>query len=195
MDEQTTVGHKRLLRWSTPVTTDQVRIRITGSRLEPTLAEVGLFKQAEFIQAPIISERDANGSVTISGANGLPVVYTTDGTVPTSKSTVYSSPIALPRGGTVQAVCLAPDGRLGMMASKYFAGLSPIDWKVVSVDSEDTNNPAVNAIDGNLNTIWLTRSNAGSGIAPPHRGGYGKYSPDCRFYIPPSPGQKSRWRC
>ncbi len=166
MDAQTTVGHKRLLRWSSPVTTDQVRIRITGARLEPTLAEVGLFKQAEFIQAPIISERDANGSVTISGANGLSVVYTTDGTVPTSKSTVYSSPIALPRGGTVQAVCLAPDGRLGMMASKYFAGLAPIDWKVVSVDSEDTNNPAVNAIDGNLNTIWLTRSNAD--LALPH---------------------------
>lgn len=32
-DKQTTVGHKRLLRWDTPVTTDQVRIRITGSRL------------------------------------------------------------------------------------------------------------------------------------------------------------------
>jgi alpha-L-fucosidase len=46
-DEQTTVGHKRLLRWDSPVTTDRVRIRITGSRLEPTLAEIGLFKQAE----------------------------------------------------------------------------------------------------------------------------------------------------
>jgi alpha-L-fucosidase len=166
MDEQTTVGHKRLLRWSSPVTTDQVRIRITGARLEPTLAEVGLFKQAGFIQAPVISERDANGSVTISGANGLSVAYTTDGTVPTSKSTVYSSPIALPRGGTVQAVCLAPDGRLGMMASKYFAGLTPIGWKVVSVDSEDANNPAVNAIDGNPNTIWQTRTNAD--LALPH---------------------------
>ena len=166
IDEQTTVGHKRLLRWSTPVTTDQVRIRITGSRLEPTLAEVGLFKQAELIEAPNISERDANGSLTISGANGLPVVYTTDGTVPTSKSTVYHAPIALPNGGIVQAVSLAPDGRLGMMASKYFAGLSPIGWKVVSVDSEDASNPAVHAIDGNPNTIWQTRLNAE--LALPH---------------------------
>lgn len=46
LDAQTTVGHKRLLRWNTPVTTDHLRIRITGSRLEPTLAEIGLFKQA-----------------------------------------------------------------------------------------------------------------------------------------------------
>jgi alpha-L-fucosidase len=160
MDEQTTVGHKRLLRWSSPVTTDQVRIRITGARLEPTLAEVGLFKQAEFVQAPIISERDAKGMLTISGANGLPVVYTTDGTAPTSKSTVYGVPIILPRGGTVQAVCLVPDGRLGMMASKYFAGLSPIGWKVVSADSEDANHPAIHAIDGNPSTIWQTSAQA-----------------------------------
>jgi alpha-L-fucosidase len=46
MDEQTTVGHRRLLRLKSAVTTSQVRIRITGSRLEPTLAEMGLFKQA-----------------------------------------------------------------------------------------------------------------------------------------------------
>src|ERR1039457_3902904 len=106
MDEQTTVGHKRLLRWNAPVTSDQVRIRITGSRLEPTLAEVGLFKQAELVQPPSVSDRDANGSVTISSPKGLAVVYTLDGTVPTAKSAAYRSAIALPRGGMVQAACL-----------------------------------------------------------------------------------------
>jgi len=163
MDEQTTVGHKRLMRWDSPVTTKLVRIRIMGSRLEPTLAEVGLFKQAEYVQAPVISERDANGSLAISGAQALAVVYTTDDTVPTSKSVVYRAPIVLPRGGTVQAVSLTPDGRLGMMASKCFAGMAPIGWKVVSVDSEENgqaNGVAVNAIDGNPATIWQSRFNA-----------------------------------
>ena len=61
VDEQTTVGHKRLLRLASPVTTGQVRIRITGSRLEPTLAEVGLFKQALPVPAPTVSGRDAAG--------------------------------------------------------------------------------------------------------------------------------------
>jgi len=154
VDEQTTVGHKRLLRWETPVTTDQLRIRITGSRLEPTLAEVGLFRQAELLQAPVISERDANGFVTITSAKGLPIVYTTDGTVPHAGSAVYGAPIALPRGGTVQAVCLAADGREGMMASKYFAGLAPIHWKITSVSSEDADYPATNVLDGNPKTIW-----------------------------------------
>jgi alpha-L-fucosidase len=61
VDEQTTIGHRRLLRLASPVTTGQVRIRITGSRLEPTLAEVGLFKQALPIPTPAISGRDAAG--------------------------------------------------------------------------------------------------------------------------------------
>ena len=52
MDQQTTVGHKRLLRLTSPATTDRVRVRIMGSRLEPTLAEMGLFKQADLVQPP-----------------------------------------------------------------------------------------------------------------------------------------------
>lgn len=44
-DELTTVGRKRLIRLKSPVTAGTVRIRITGSRMEPTLAEMGLFKQ------------------------------------------------------------------------------------------------------------------------------------------------------
>jgi len=167
VDEQTTVGHKRLLRMNSPVTSDRMRIRITGSRLEPTLAEVGLFKQAELVQPPTISERDANGSITISSAKGLPVVYTLDGTVPTSKSVVYRSAVALPRGGTVTATCIAPDGRLGMAASKYFAGLTPTGWKVVSVDSEEAISLASYAIDGDPATIWQTRQKAD--LALPHQ--------------------------
>jgi alpha-L-fucosidase len=62
---------------------------------------------------------------------------------------------------------VAPDGRIGMVTSKYFAGLAPIGWKVVSVDSEDANSPASNAIDGNPSTIWQTRLNAD--LALPHQ--------------------------
>lgn len=44
--EGTTVGYKRLLRVN-PVTTDKVRLKIESSRLNPTLAEFGLYKQAQ----------------------------------------------------------------------------------------------------------------------------------------------------
>ena len=93
-DDLTTVGHRRLIRLKSPVTTNQVRIRITGSRLEPTLAEIGLFKQSVAALPPAISDRDTNGLVTISNTGGCKMVYTVDGTAPTTNSPVYSSPIA-----------------------------------------------------------------------------------------------------
>ena len=90
------------------------------------------------------------------------MVYTVDGTEPTTNSAVYSSPIAMPLGGTVQAACLLPGGQLGVLASKSFAGLLPIGWKVIGVDSQETagaDNAAANAIDNNSSTFWHTRWN------------------------------------
>ena len=168
-DEMTTVGHRRLIRLKSPVTTSQARIRITGSRLEPTLAEVGLFKQFVVGLPPTISGRDTNGLVTISNTANCKMVYKVDGTAPTTNSPVYNSPIVVPSGGTVQAANLMPNGRLGMVASRSFAGLAPVGWKVTSVDSQEadqTNRAAANAIDGNPSTFWQTRLNAD--LALPH---------------------------
>ena len=91
-DVTTTVGHRRLIRLASPVTADRVRVRITGSRLEPTLAEVGLYKQATNLLPPAIADRDAGGAVRISHPDGGTIVYTTDGSAPTATSAVYAGP-------------------------------------------------------------------------------------------------------
>jgi len=164
-DGLTTVGHRRLIRLKAPVTTDQVRIRIIGSRLEPTLAELGLFKQSVSTLPPTISDRSTNGMVSLSNLAGNKMVYTVDGSAPTTNSAIYTTPIALPlnRSVTVHTASLLPNGQLGIEGSRIFAGLMPIGWKVVSVDSEELageNNSGANAIDGNASTIWHTRWNA-----------------------------------
>jgi len=159
-DALTTVGHRRLIRLKSPVTADRVRIRITGSRLEPTLAEIGLFRQSSSALPPMISDRATNGFVTLYNSAACRMVYTTDGTTPTTNSAIYNSAIAMKSGGTVQAALLLPDGQLGILASKTFAGLLPIGWKVISVDSQETagaNNSAANAIDGDSSSFWHTR--------------------------------------
>jgi alpha-L-fucosidase len=164
-DDLTTVGHRRLIRLKAPVTTDQVRIHITGARLEPTLAELGLFKQSVKTLPPTISDRSTNGAVSLSNLAGNKMVYTVDGSAPTAKSPVYTAPITLPldRSVTVRTASLLPNGQLGIEGSRVFAGLMPIGWKVVSVDSEELageNDSGANAIDGNASTIWHTRWNA-----------------------------------
>lgn len=155
-DTQTTVGHRRLLRLREPVTTDRVRVRITGARLQPTLAEVGLYKQALDSAPPVIADRAADGTVRLSHPAGGKIVYTTDGSAPTAASPVYGAPLPLPTSGVVKAARVMPDGRLGVTGSRSFAGLSPLGWKVVAVDSEEANNAARLAIDGSPDTFWHT---------------------------------------
>jgi len=109
------------------------------------------------IQPPVISERDITGSVTINPAAGLPVVFTTDGSMPTAQSPVYRAAIAVPTGGTINAACIGSDGRIGMIAAKYFSGLAPTGWKVIAVDNhplDPADKSAANAIDGNSTTLW-----------------------------------------
>jgi len=171
-DVLTTVGHRRLIRLKTPVTTDLVRLHITGSRLEPTLAELGLFKQSVGTLPPTISDRSPNGTVSLGNLAHHQMVYTVDGSEPTAKSAIYTLPIALPldRSVTVRTASVLPNGQLGIEGSRTFAGLMPIGWKVVSVDSEETagaDNSAARAIDGDSSTFWHTRWNADQ--KQPHR--------------------------
>jgi alpha-L-fucosidase len=170
VDEQTTVGQKRLLRLAVPVTTDRVRVRITGSRLEPTLAEVGVFQQA-LPAAPAVSERSRDGLVTLAHPHPEPIVYTLDGTPPTARSPIYDGPVSLPDGGTLQAAVLTPDGNPGLSAIKTVVGLAPTGWTVQGVAGDDAGSAefaAIHAIDADATTLWKARASGdGEGSTPP----------------------------
>ena len=152
VETQTTIGHKRLLRLRAPIKTNQVRIRILGSRLEPTLAEIGLFKQAAIVPAPGISDRHSDGTVSLSCPGKLRAVYTIDGSVPSSTAPAYVKPIPLLRGGGVNAACLGTDGRIGMISSKRISGFAPIGWQMVS-PTPIASQTYSRAIDGNASTV------------------------------------------
>ena len=192
-DELTTVGHRRLIRLKSPVTTDQVRIRITGSRLEPTLAEMGLFKQSVTTLPPTISDRSTNGAVSLSNLAGNKMVYTVDGSEPTTNSAIYTSPITLPmdRSVTVRAASLLPNGKLGIEGSRIFAGLMPIGWKVVGVDSEETagaDNSAARAIDGNSVHLLAHALECRPAAAAHDHRGHGHDTSHRRVHLSAAPG-------
>jgi alpha-L-fucosidase len=167
VDEQTTVGHKRLLRLSVPVTTERMRVRITSSRLEPTLAEMGLFLQG-LPAAPAVTERSRDGRITLSHPHPEPIVYTVDGTLPTAASPVYKGAVSLPDGGTLQAAVLTPDGRLGLTAIKTVVGLAPTGWTAQRTAGDDAGAAefaADRAIDADAATLWKARA-SGDGLPP-----------------------------
>jgi alpha-L-fucosidase len=168
VEEQTTVGRKRLVRLAAPAMTDRVRIQITASRLEPTLAEVGLFKQS-VPKEPVISDRSRDGLVTLTHPHALPIVYTVDGSEPTAKSPVYRSPVPLPEGGTVQAAILTANGRLGLVAVKTIVGLAPTGWKIVGEEKAPVGPPefeSAHAIDAEASTYWRERATTGDAPRP-----------------------------
>ena len=157
----TTVGHKRILMVP-PTSAERVRIRILQSRLAPSLASFGLHKMATPLSAPIIGNRDATGRVSIAAPDGKTIHFTTDGGTPTPASPVYTGPIALPLGGTVKAI--SHDGTSSSFAaSRLFAGIAPMGWKVVSASSEEAPaEAAAFAIDDNPATIWHTAWSSGT---------------------------------
>ena len=160
----TTVGHKRILRVP-ETTTDQLRIRITQSRLEPSLAQVSLHKAATVVASPVIFNRDAAGRVSLTDPNGNAIHYTIEGSEPTTQSPLYTGPVDLPLGGTLRAI--SHDGSSASFSvTRRFPGVAPIGWQVISVSSEESlNEVAIHAIDDDPNTIWHT---AYSGGTTPH---------------------------
>ncbi len=63
-------------------------------------------------------------SVTLSAASGTTIYYTTDGTMPTTSSTVYSGAITVDQGTTtIQAIAVAPGASQSAVASaRYVVG-------------------------------------------------------------------------
>jgi alpha-L-fucosidase len=165
-EAQTTVGQRRLIRLRTPVTASRVRVRIAAARFQPTLAEVGLYKQATDSLPPVIAGRTVDGTVEISHPAGGKIVYTTDGSAPTAASPEYTAPLHLPGGVVVKAARVMTDGTLGVTGMRSFFGLSPRGWKVVSAHSEEAGHAAALAVDGDPATFWHTRLNTDQ--KPPH---------------------------
>jgi alpha-L-fucosidase len=148
-----TIGYKRIHRFPA-VTTGRVRVRVTASRVAPTLSFLGLYREPARPVAPTF-QRSRDGQLAISGgAAEARVVYTLDGTDPTAQSPLYTTPIALPKGGLVRA-CVLLDGRLGPLGEQRF-GVAKAKWKVIDCDSFEPGNPPSNAIDDDPTTVWHT---------------------------------------
>lgn len=68
------IGHKRLIRLASPVSTSRIRLRITSSRAAPAIAEFGLYRRPGGGQSNVMivgspSGRcvDVNGGTTANG--------------------------------------------------------------------------------------------------------------------------------
>lgn len=162
----TTVGYKKILRFA-DVTTDRLRLRITGSRLEPSVAEVSAHYYMQ-PPLPVLASRDTTGMVTLKleqasfhGKGGghkvddLVIHYTLDGSEPGKNSPVYTKPISLNNGGELR-VCSFSGDEAGSV-NTYEFGILNDGWKVSASSQQNAEFGADKAVDGDPHTFWHSR--------------------------------------
>ncbi|MEZ2442492.1 alpha-L-fucosidase [Chitinophaga sp. RCC_12] len=156
---ETTIGHKRILRLK-DYTTTQVRINILDAKAAPVISEVQLYKAPGLLTLPQIG-RTADGKVWIHSESGdTDIHYTLDGSEPTVKSPKYisaeSTTINLPLGGVVHAKAFLDNGKTASETVTATFDIAPAKWKVISPEAATKDNDPAKAIDGNTATIYVT---------------------------------------
>jgi len=140
-------------RLNRPITTQKLRLRITGSQATPCISEFSLFRQPAGAVRPSIFRRGDNLVIIADGKNKI--LYTTDGSEPKAGSPVYSQGAKFTESGIVKARCQFSNGKLGPVSQAKF-GISKTGWKVKTATSGN----AAAAIDDNPETSWLAKAEA-----------------------------------
>ncbi|WP_114790268.1 alpha-L-fucosidase [Niabella yanshanensis] len=167
----TNIGYKRILRFP-EVTASKFRIRFTQLRAAPAINRVAAFYYKTRPPQLQISS-DVNGRITIApqqhnfnwnhnGENaaaninsGIEIRYTTDGSVPTKNSRLYTQPFEMSKG-EVKAVAFSKT-ETGSVAVEAIS-IAKKDWKVIDLSSESVRHKAAVALDANSKTYWLSEA-------------------------------------
>ncbi len=151
-----TIGNQVMRKLSEPITTDKVRLVITGARACPCLSEFSLLRLPSSLPRPDITREGGKLHLRCKQQERYHIFYTLDGKKPAEHSELYTAPVPLPEDfcGTVRAVCVSREtGQIGTSAEKDFP-LPSDGWKV----KDDS---AAAAVDGKPETFWHSgRANA-----------------------------------
>ncbi|MFC4096122.1 alpha-L-fucosidase [Euzebyella saccharophila] len=160
IDEQTTIGNKRILRFNT-VKASKLRVNFLESKGPLVINNIELYRAPNFLTAPDIS-RDREGNVTLSVAdNKVEIFYTLDGSEPTNKSNKYIEPFMVTEATTLKSV--GYDAETGDQSETRltYLDIPKADWKVVKVSSGKLED-AHKLIDENPHSSWATAAGAKS---------------------------------
>jgi len=152
IDEQTTIGNKRILRFDN-VTTDKLRFNVLDAKACPTISNIEVYHAPKLLEPPLIS-RDKDGLVTITPLDSeLEIYYTLDGNEPSENAMKYSDPFELKEKGVVRAIAADPS-----TGDKSASGIKEFDicktkWTVISPNLKDDPKVAF-VIDDNEQSSW-----------------------------------------
>lgn len=164
----TNVGYRRILRFA-DVTTDALRIRITGTRATPYLCSVAAYYYRQ--RPPMLTATQSlEGEVTLepyfqamhwwsfhsNSARelnaGCQIYYTTD-TLPQAEMQLYTAPLQL-ENCNLRAVAVV-NGERGPELTTHI-GWAKKRWQVIGYSSQQEGQEASRIIDADKNTNWVS---------------------------------------
>lgn len=154
IDGQTTIGHRRILRFET-IKATEIRVDFKEAKGPLAISNIELYRAPNFLIPPK-AKRNIEGMATLEiPDNDVDVYYTLDGSTPTTNSIKYENPILIDSPTELKAVSVDSNQNLTTeTVSKYF-DIAKKNWKVVNTSSGDMG--SVNKmIDEDPNTFWAT---------------------------------------
>lgn len=151
IDNQTTIGRKRILRFPN-VFASKLQINFIDSRACPVISNIAVYKAPKVIVEPVI-QRNKAGEVTIQGFDtGLEIYYTTDGSNPNGQSIKYTEPFLLNRKATVKSIVVDPGSKASSPLTIAQFDVSKEKWKLKGAFEEVEQTRFI--FDGNPETAW-----------------------------------------
>lgn len=152
--EGTTVGYKRLLRFPS-VRTNKVRFTIDQSRLAPTLAEFGIYRQLPLVTAnpSSASFRESVEVVLSCSEKDAKIYYTKDGSIPGLKSYKYNKPLRFAETTNLSFAAIRKDGTSGFVSKASYQKAKYGITLVTTPDEKYSGGGPLGLVDGAIGTI------------------------------------------
>ena len=155
INSTTTIGYKRILTFPT-VQARKIRFTITNTKASALISNIGVYNAPQHVAALLI-RREKSGNIFITpNEQASKIYYTLDGSTPTSASKKYDGEI-LTDGKKVNIKAIEFDSSTNRKAPLVVEtfDIAKKEWKVLGTEDPT----AVEAIDGNINSVWSQGKN------------------------------------
>ena len=154
IDGQTTIGYKRILRFST-VEATKIRVVILASKGPIAISNIELYRAPNLLTQPLI-KRTREGMVNLSVPDkNVAIFYTLNGSEPTNNSIKYEKPFLVERPTTVKAIAFDVENKQQTDAAVQYFDITKKDWEVVYTTTGSIYE-AIKLMDDDPNTFWAT---------------------------------------
>jgi alpha-L-fucosidase len=152
IDRQTTIGYKRILRFST-VTVSKIKVSIIDAKGPPLLSNIEIYNAPKLLVAPIL-KRDKSGMLDIVKADeSVDIYYTLDGSEPVISSKKFETPFLVEEPLVIKAIAYDDITKKSSEVTSQNFDISRKAWNIIAVSSGDISS-ADKMIDGDPNTSW-----------------------------------------